>query len=251
MSGNGWGIFGAKVTTESMHILVIDGNHVEAEFHEKFGPTHEYTHISADYPTRTEQDKRVLDMHAAAQIADVVFCFDKQQSFRLFSAFNLPVFVEASCNSLLGNLHGEENMNVNAVLFGFCGLPTLLNRTLLEVSLYREADRVKLAETCAALGTDCRVVEDRVGLVTPRVICQIINEACFTLQEGTASMQDIDLGMRLGTNYPRGPFAWANAIGVGRVHAVLEAMWQDTHEERYKVCPLLKRQALRGEPFGI
>ncbi|WP_354583861.1 3-hydroxyacyl-CoA dehydrogenase family protein [Hymenobacter sp. UYCo722] len=135
--------------------------------------------------------------------------------------------------------------------FGFCGLPTLLNRRLLEVSLCDEADRAKLAETCAALGTDYRVVADRVGLVTPRVICQIINEACFTVQEGTATMQDIDLGMRLGTNYPHGPFAWANAIGVDRVYAVLEALWQDTHDERYKVCPLLKRQALRGKPFAV
>ena len=136
-------------------------------------------------------------------------------------------------------------------VFGFCGLPTLLNRPLLEVSLFHEADRAKLAETCAALGTDYRVVADRVGLVTPRVICQIINEACFTVQEGTATMQDVDLGMRLGTSYPRGPFAWANAIGVARVYAVLDALWHDTHDERYKVCPLLKRQALRGEPFAV
>ena len=131
-------------------------------------------------------------------------------------------------------------------MYGFCGLPTLLNRPLLEVSLYHEADRAKLAETCAALGTDYRVVADRVGLVTPRVICQIINEAYFTVQEGTASKADVDLGMKLGTNYPHGPFAWAEAIGIARVYAVLEALWQDTHDERYKVCPLLKREALRG-----
>ena len=134
-------------------------------------------------------------------------------------------------------------------MFGFCGLPTLLNRPLLEVSLYDEADRARLAETCAALGTDFRVVQDRVGLVTPRVICLIINEACYTLQEGTASIPDIDLSMKLGTGYPRGPFEWANAIGVPRVYAVLDALWQDTHDERYKICPLLKRQALRGDPF--
>jgi 3-hydroxybutyryl-CoA dehydrogenase len=45
-------------------------------------------------------------------------------------------------------------------------------------------------------------VEDRVGMVTPRVIFMIINEACCTLQEGTASMKDIDTSMKLGTNYP-------------------------------------------------
>ncbi|WP_426058392.1 3-hydroxyacyl-CoA dehydrogenase family protein [Hymenobacter sp. B1770] len=234
-----------------MHILVIDGNHVKAEFREKFGPGHEYTYFSTHYADLAEQNLRVGEIQVAAQVADVVFCFKSAQTFRLFSASNLPVFAEASCDSLLENLWRETDVAPDAMLFGFCGLPTLLNRSLLEVSLYNEANRQKLAETCAALGTNYRIVEDRVGLVTPRVICQIINEACFALQEATASMQDIDLGMKLGTNYPHGPFAWANAIGVERVYAVLEAMWNDTHDERYKVCPLLKRQALRGEPFAV
>ena len=57
--------------------------------------------------------------------------------------------------------------------------------------------------------------------------------------------------MKLGTSCPRGPFAWANAMGVERVYAVLEALWQDTHDEHYKVCPLLSLQALRGEPFAV
>ena len=234
-----------------MHILVIDGGHVEAEFREKFGPAHEYTHFSTNYADRTEQNQRVIEIQAAAQVADVAFCFESAQSFRLFSEVKLPVFAEASRDSLLENLWGEDDIPSDATLFGFCGLPTLLNRHLLEVSLFQEEDRAKLAETCAALGTDYRVVAARVGLVTPRVICQIINEACFTVQEGTATMQDVDLGMKLGTSYPRGPFAWANAIGVERVYAVLEALWHDTHDERYKVCPLLKRQALRGEPFAV
>ena len=167
------------------------------------------------------------------------------------SGFQIPTFVEIQTVSLVDIRRFDIPDGAQKTYFGFCGLPTLLNRPLLEVSLYHEADREKLAATCAALGTDYRVVADRVGLVTPRVICQIINEACFTVQEGTATMQDVDLGMKLGTSYPRGPFAWANAIGVERVYAVLEAMWHDTHDERYKVCPLLKRQALRGEPFAV
>jgi 3-hydroxybutyryl-CoA dehydrogenase len=79
----------------------------------------------------------------------------------------------------------------------------------------------------------------------------IINEACYTLQEGTASIQDIDKSMMLGTSYPRGPFEWANLIGVSRVYEGLEALWQDTHEERYKVCPLLKTMYLRSESFVL
>ncbi|OGX80992.1 3-hydroxyacyl-CoA dehydrogenase family protein [Hymenobacter glacialis] len=233
-----------------MHILVIDGHHVEAEFRAKFGPAHDYSFFNTNYSDRAEQDRMVENMLAAADTVDVVFSGEGGQSYLLFAHLTIPVFVEASDESLIESLE-YEGVALDALLFGYCGLPTLVNRPLLEVSVWNENNRQKLAETCAALGTDYRVVADRVGLVTPRVVCQIINEACFTLQEGTASMQDIDLGMRLGTNYPRGPFAWANAIGVERVYAVLEAMWHDTHDERYKVCPLLKRQALSGEPFNI
>ena len=73
----------------------------------------------------------------------------------------------------------------------------------------------------------------------------IINEAFYTLQEGTASPEDIDKGMKLGTNYPYGPFEWCERIGLAHVYELLEAMYEDTKEERYKICPLLKQQYLR------
>ena len=250
-----------------MHILVIDGNYVETELRAKFGPGHKYSFISFDVLPLTPGDQSFDErreavweaLHLAAKTADVIFCFQENgfTDWNVSVGAGIPMFVEVSSARSLGALHSQYDNYATfysqdiKLLFGFCGLPTLLNRPLLEVSLYDEADRAKLAATCAALGTDYRVVADRVGLVTPRVVCQIINEACFTVQEGTASMADVDLAMQLGTNYPRGPFAWANAIGVERVYAVLEALWNDTHDERYKVCPLLKRQALRGEPFAV
>ena len=235
-----------------MHILVIAGAHVEAEFREKFGQAHTYTFWEPGSARAHEDNENkvgitIVESQRTSPLQnppDVVFIFKFQGLGSLELSSKCFIFKEASQTASWGSFPGGAT-------FGFCGLPTLLNRRLLEVSLYHEADRAKLAETCAALGTDYRVVADRVGLVTPRVICMIINEACFTVQEGTATMQDVDLGMQLGTSYPRGPFAWANAIGVERVYAVLEAMWHDTHDERYKVCPLLKRQALRGEPFAV
>ncbi len=232
-----------------MHILVIDGAHVEAEFRAKFGPGHEYSFFTTDVePTIEDWQNYHQSLEAFLQVVNVVFDFTGAVHNSPLRDHNpMPTLFQEASGAFAGftdGLNGPHGL-------GFCGLPTLLNRPLLEVSLYDEADREKLAETCAALGTDYRVVQDRVGLVTPRVICMIINEACYTLQGGTASIKDIDLGMKLGTGYPRGPFEWANAIGVERVYAVLEALWQDTHDERYKVCPLLKRQALRGEPFAL
>ncbi|WP_310393001.1 3-hydroxyacyl-CoA dehydrogenase family protein [Hymenobacter sp.] len=236
-----------------MHILVIDGGHVEAEFREKFGAGHEYSFHSCDSDSLAELVAKQKQLVILAAAAGAAFCYSHLPGTRPYYKFKCPIFIDCAARSLSEMLsaHEPDCGPPDGTLFGFCGLPTLLNRSLLEVSLYHEADREKLADTCAALGTDYRVVEDRVGLVTPRVVCMIINEACYTVQEGAATMQDVDLAMRLGTNYPRGPFAWANAIGVARVYAVLEALWDDTHDERYKICPLLKRQALRGEPFAV
>jgi 3-hydroxybutyryl-CoA dehydrogenase len=77
----------------------------------------------------------------------------------------------------------------------------------------------------------------------------IINEACYTVQEGTATIADIDTAMKLGTNYPFGPFEWANKIGVKHVYETLLAVYTDTNDERYKICPLLKTKYLRNENF--
>jgi 3-hydroxybutyryl-CoA dehydrogenase len=99
------------------------------------------------------------------------------------------------------------------------------------------------------LGLAFLSVEDRVGLIKPRVIFMIINEACYTLQEGTASIEDIDLSMKLGTNYPFGPFEWCDKIGIGYVFETLFSLYDDTKDERYKICPLLKTKYLRNETF--
>lgn len=120
-------------------------------------------------------------------------------------------------------------------------LPTFINRPLAEITL----DQKNSAETqmLVDLGWEIKQVESRVGMVTPRVVFMIINEAYFTVQEGTASRADIDTGMKLGTNYPFGPFEWSQKIGVQNIYQTLKLIYKDTNEGRYKVCPLLKKEA--------
>jgi 3-hydroxybutyryl-CoA dehydrogenase len=90
-----------------------------------------------------------------------------------------------------------------------------------------------------------RVAPSAVG-VLPRIVCQVINECAFALGEGVGSARDIDAGMTLGMNYPRGPLAWADAIGVDRVLATLDALWLEYREERYRPAPALRRLARAG-----
>jgi len=157
---------------------------------------------------------------------------------------SLIVFGSAVFKSLAEMTKG---LKVDCLLFGFNSLPGFFNKPLLELTLLNEVDREHLDSLMKELGTSFELVKDRVGLVTPRVICMIINEAYYTVQEGTASPADIDLGMKLGTNYPMGPFEWKDSLGIDNVYRLLEAVYQDTHDERYKICSSLKSEYLRAE----
>ena len=117
----------------------------------------------------------------------------------------------------------------------------------MEVSSTSIDQNVKLKSICESIGTDFEIVDDRVGMVTPRVIALIINEAFYTVQEGTATKKDIDLGMKLGTNYPNGPFEWCKKIGIQNIYELLEAMYEDTKDERYKISPALKKEYLKAQ----
>ena len=77
------------------------------------------------------------------------------------------------------------------------------------------------------------------GGVLPRAICQLVNEAHFSLGEGVAGAEDIDAGLVLGLNHPRGPLAWGELLGLDNVRAVLDAL-RDVHGDAYRMAPALR-----------
>jgi 3-hydroxybutyryl-CoA dehydrogenase len=91
-----------------------------------------------------------------------------------------------------------------------------------------------------SLGLHTEWVGDGPGLVLGRIICQLVNEACFAVGEGVGSPEDVDTGMVLGLNHPRGPFAWLEELGREHVIDVLDALRAE-HGDRYRVAPYLSR----------
>lgn len=183
---------------------------------------------------------------------DVIFDlnFDERQNALSYYAplKGMPVVVSAAKKSIALSVH-EFGKAVDCVLIGMNALPTFINRSLAELSVNKPAERETAEKLFTTLNWESKIVNDRVGFITPRVILMIINEACYTVQEGTATMRDIDTSMKLGTNYPFGPFEWADKIGVKHVYETLEAVYQDTHDERYKICPLLRTLYLKNGSF--
>lgn len=159
-----------------------------------------------------------------------------------------PVFVAAVKHQLAESIYLSPE-KIRCLLIGMNCLPTFINRPKWELSLLHKPQKERVESVLEVLGLEAEFVEDRVGMVTPRILLMIINEACYTLQEGTAGVEDIDRGMKLGTNYPKGPFEWADEIGITDVYESLAAIYQDTGDDRYKICPLLKTRYLRNQSF--
>ena len=84
-------------------------------------------------------------------------------------------------------------------------------------------------------------VGDAPGLVLGRIVAQLVNEAYFALGEGVGSAADIDAGMEVGLNHPRGPLAWGELWGLDAVLGVLEGLQDEYREERWRPAPALVR----------
>ena len=174
---------------------------------------------------------------------------DDSENFPVYASLReKPIFVSVLKQQLAEAVYVADS-KVRCRLFGINALPFFLENDVWEVSLFRKFETPELEKVMQQLNQQWLPVEDRVGLVKARVIFMIINEACYTLQEGTASIEDIDLAMKQGTNYPFGPFEWCDKIGITHVFETLTALYEDTKDERYKICPLLKTKYLRNETF--
>ncbi len=85
-------------------------------------------------------------------------------------------------------------------------------------------------------------LDDVPGLAVMRTVAMLANEAADAVQQGVCSAQAADLAMRKGVNYPQGPLAWADAVGVAHIVKVLDNLAATYGEDRYRVSPLLRRR---------
>lgn len=215
-----------------MNILVIGNEANRVEIAQKFGTQHAYQFVES-----------LPDSNPHRAWAEVIFDFVSAtipDTLKFYDQISASVFLDTTITSLSEVI---KVAGLKKVIFGFCGLPTFINRELLEVCINNESDEVALNEVCRKLNTKYSLVEDQVGFIAPRIICMIINEAYFTVEEGTATQEDINLAMKLGTSYPFGPFEWAEKIGLQNIVNVLDVAHRVSGDVRYEVCPLLRTES--------
>ncbi len=101
-------------------------------------------------------------------------------------------------------------------------------------------------ELSVRLGKTVIVSEDRPGFLVNRILIPFLNEACFALQEGVGTPEDIDTGARLGLNHPMGPLELADLIGLDTVLAIAEVLLRDIGDDKYRPASILRNLVAAG-----
>ena len=139
-----------------------------------------------------------------------------------------------------------------------------IKHNVIGMHFFNPADRMKLVEVISGENTPVETKEAIVecskslgktpvevaegpGFVVNRILIPMINEACFIYQEGLASVEDIDTAMKLGANHPMGPLALGDLIGLDIVLDVMEVLYTETGDPKYRPCTLLKKMVRAGK----
>ena len=171
-----------------------------------------------------------------------------------------------------------ENMEVKKTKFAECVFASNtsslsiteigngLTRPMIGMHFFNPADRMKLIEVIAGVNTPTETVEkivkiseeigktpvqvnEAAGFVVNRILIPMINEAAFIKMEGVSDIAGIDAAMKLGANHPMGPLALGDLVGLDICLAIMEVLYNETGDPKYRPHPLL-RKMVRGGKLG-
>ena len=139
-----------------------------------------------------------------------------------------------------------------------------LTRPMIGMHFFNPADRMKLIEVIAGVNTPAETVDkiseeigktpvqvnEAAGFVVNRILIPMINEAAFIKMEGVSDIAGIDSAMKLGANHPMGPLELGDFVGLDICLAIMDVLYNETGDSKYRACPLL-RKMVRGGNLGV
>ena len=138
-----------------------------------------------------------------------------------------------------------------------------LSRPTIGMHFFNPADRMKLIEVIAGANTPAETVEtikkisadigktpvqvnEAAGFVVNRILIPMINEAAFIKMEGVSDIEGIDTAMKLGANHPMGPLELGDYVGLDICLAIMDVLYKETGDSKYRACPLLRKMVRAG-----
>jgi len=142
-----------------------------------------------------------------------------------------PVFINSVVHTL--NEIGYSFIRINA-------WPTFLKREICELVTQPGASADMAKAFLDSANCQYQIVPDKPGFISARIVAMIINEAYYTAEEQVSTKGDIDIAMKLGTNYPFGPFEWSQKIGLKNILNLLKAL--QVTDDRYTISAMLEKE---------
>lgn len=173
-------------------------------------------------------DAKEFDQHTNA---DAFFSLQNNTVLPGFGSFKKPVFINSVVESLTELQAPENVLRIN-------GWATFLSRPVWELAGHIDENILSIFNS---LNIKINTVKDEPGFITARIIAMIINEAYFAVEDNVSSKTEIDTAMKLGTNYPYGPFEWAEMIGTNNILSLLQKL--NSTDARYQPSELLIKEA--------
>jgi 3-hydroxybutyryl-CoA dehydrogenase len=153
--------------------------------------------------------------------------------------------------------------NTSSISITLLGAQTRRPQRVIGMHFMNPVPLMKLVEVIKALPTDDETYQrtialakqfgkevvtakDIPGFIVNRVLIPFLNEACFALQEGLGTVEDIDKGVKLGLNHPMGPFELADLIGLDTCLSIAEVLQRELGEDKYRPAPLLRQYVAAG-----
>ena len=166
-------------------------------------------------------------------VKDVVAIFNMNEDSCLedYASTNVPVFINSVCYTLKERNHNSNVIRIN----GWTGF---LNRSIWEIAGSVNQNHNAIINQ---LGKKYTLLADEPGFISARIIAMIINEGFFAKGEKVSTEDEIDIAMKLGTNYPKGPFEWLREIGIKNIYNLLYIL--SKNDKRYSPAPLLQSEA--------
>jgi 3-hydroxybutyryl-CoA dehydrogenase len=172
-----------------------------------------------------------LDRYPDADLFfDLDFVMEAGRIGQLSRLLPKPVII----NSVLHTLTeiGQPFVRIN-------GWPGLLQRSHSELAVADQEAGSVVGKLFEKLDWPYCIVPDIPGLISARILCMVINEAYYTLQDRVSTKEEIDTAMKLGTNYPFGPFEWSRKIGLSAIYLLLESLSRT--DSRFRAAKALEQ----------